>query len=76
MSKKTKRIRIAPGICPKCGSKELEGGTLTLVGQTLGHNWDCKDCKASGIELSNVKFFAHAIPKPDEPNESEYFSAK
>ena len=60
MSKKTKKIPVEVGVCPKCGG-ELHMGPGDLEGEVVGYQWDCLDCKATGMEWYRMEFSSHAL---------------
>jgi len=49
------------GICPKCGSNNLNYEGTILNGNNIGFEWDCQDCKASGIECYYMEFITHIV---------------
>jgi len=38
------------GICPKCGSMDLEYGISELEGDWLFYEFECNNCRATGKE--------------------------
>lgn len=38
------------GMCPKCGSDNLEYGNTELEGNYLGYEFECRQCGCEGTE--------------------------
>ena len=47
------------GKCPKCGSENLNYGSLVIEGEGLKYPYDCEDCKFEGEEWYDLEFSAH-----------------
>lgn len=44
------------GRCHKCGSDNLEYGDTNLNGESMGYEFECRDCHAEGIEWYNLHY--------------------
>ena len=53
MSEKSKFGR---GQCPKCGSINLEYGNTELEGESLGYEFECRDCGTEGTEWYDLEY--------------------
>lgn len=48
-----------PGKCPKCGSENLNYGSVEIESESLMYPYDCEDCKFEGQEWYNIEFSTH-----------------
>lgn len=48
------------GKCPECGG-EIDYGTTTLDGNSLGYEYSCSNCDGSGTEWYDLDFDSHTI---------------
>lgn len=62
MSEK-KTMKTGQGICPMCGSLQLDYGSLEVDDQSVGYPYTCKNCKFEGIEWYNLLFTTHTDSK-------------
>jgi hypothetical protein len=44
------------GRCPKCQSDNLEYGNSEIEGESLGYEFECRDCGCEGIEWYNLTY--------------------
>jgi hypothetical protein len=51
-----KKIKQESGVCPKCGSLNLDYGDTQHEDMTLGYEFVCNDCKCEGIEWYDLKY--------------------
>lgn len=49
------------GICPFCGSEELEYRAIELEGEMCYFPWTCPNCKHEGEEWYSLEFTGHNI---------------
>lgn len=49
------------GICPCCGSHELQYGDYENYGFGISHRWYCEKCEATGAEWYDIVFKEHDI---------------
>lgn len=49
------------GICPSCGSEDLNYGNSILDGIYMGFEWECDECGTTGIEWYVLEFVEHII---------------
>jgi hypothetical protein len=47
------------GICPKCGSEELDYDSPEMGVDTITYPYTCEDCEFCGQELFSVTFVTH-----------------
>lgn len=56
-----------PGICPVCGSEDLDYGVLIPYGNSISYPWTCNHCHAKGNEVYDLIFNQHEnIVKEDD----------
>lgn len=48
--------KVCQGDCPKCGSDNLEYGNTELDGETLGYEFECRECGCQGIEWYDLEY--------------------
>lgn len=44
------------GHCPKCNSNNLEYGNTELDGNSMGYEFECRDCGCEGIEWYDCQY--------------------
>ena len=49
------------GICPKCGSDELDYGDEESFDGEIRQNWQCDNCGAAGLEVCELEFVEHRM---------------
>ena len=54
-----KFVKDEVGVCPICGSGNLEYGSLSQEDESIYYDWECKSCGASGQEWCDVVFSTH-----------------
>ena len=52
-------IRIEQGICPKCGSKNLDYGCSEPKDESIHYPYTCQDCGFDGEEVYSIEFAEH-----------------
>jgi hypothetical protein len=58
-------IRHEPGICPACGSDELDFDGFLVEDNSVIYKWDCKGCGIGGRECYDMTFSEHIIDGGD-----------
>ena len=54
------------GICPVCGSEELDYGTADIMDESVSYPWTCAQCHATGREVHGLSFDDHYDVVRDE----------
>lgn len=49
------------GICPNCGSDDLNYGNNALDGIYMGFEWECGECGTIGVEWYVLEFMEHFV---------------
>ena len=44
------------GVCPKCGSENIEYGDTNISGDSLGYEFECQDCGCCATEWYDLTF--------------------
>lgn len=44
------------GMCPKCCCSDLEYGNIELDGESLGYEFECRECGCEGIEWYQLNY--------------------
>ena len=50
---------IEQGICPKCGSHNLEHGTAEHIDNGMNYPYTCESCNFDGSEWYELTFLGH-----------------
>lgn len=58
-----KAKRHEEGVCPECGSTNLEYGESGIKDTSYGYQWACDDCGAEGTEWYALSFSEHSVRK-------------
>ena len=53
------------GVCPKCGSYNLDYKAIRFEGQMCYYPYECMDCKQEGEEWYSMEFSGHNIYTED-----------
>jgi len=62
-----KKVVHESGVCPVCGSKELDYDASKFDGNYLCYPWTCRHCSSTGKEWHEVLFKEHTdIKKKDD----------
>jgi len=65
------------GICPVCGSSDLDYDSLKIDAGQVGYPWTCNRCKSHGEEWSNLDFIEHTnIVDATQDDEEDYFKSE
>jgi len=56
---KQREIQISQGICPKCGSDNLEYGPVEPEDESIYYPYTCQNCDFDGNEYYDVNFTGH-----------------
>ena len=59
--KEKKFKKNAKGVCPMCGSYNLNWGDSDINDNYLGYEYECEDCGAQGQEWYRLVFDGHEI---------------
>ena len=54
----SKEITYEQGECAKCESENLEYEGLDIDGYCVWYNYECLDCKDTGREHYNLKYYS------------------
>ena len=54
-----KKRQISRGICPNCGSDDLEYGAIEPEGEGIFYPYTCQGCGFDGDEYYDVSFTGH-----------------
>lgn len=57
----TNKIKIEEGVCPICGSDNIEYGSLEVCDAGVYYSVRCEDCQASFQEHYNLEFAGHVV---------------
>lgn len=49
------------GICPVCGSDDLDYHSYEVEGTQLSYQWECNDCHSQGTEWYSLNFIEHEV---------------
>jgi hypothetical protein len=49
------------GICPKCGSDNIEYGASEVEETYIKYPWECNECSSTGTEYGNIIFDGHNV---------------
>ncbi|MCL2797627.1 MAG: hypothetical protein FWD58_06200 [Firmicutes bacterium] len=63
MQNKKEYLSNEAGTCPLCGGKDLDYGASYVEDNDLNYPWECKECKATGVEYYTVEFSSHGRVK-------------
>ena len=63
--KTIKNLRNEQGVCPKCGSTNLEYEPAKNEGDMLCYPWKCNNCGADGEEWYELTFAGHNLQNED-----------
>ncbi len=57
------------GICPKCGSEDLDYGVIEVQDDMVYYPFTCSECGAEGKEWYDLDFIESTIDDEDEGDE-------
>jgi len=60
-------IKSEQGVCPKCGSEDLDYGVMELMEESIFYPYTCNKCGFRGKEWYSVTFSEHQ--NEDNPDE-------
>lgn len=60
---KRKKVENSPGVCPVCGSRNLEYGPDRPESDEMYYEWRCSDCGSAGREWYSLAFIEHTITR-------------
>ena len=49
------------GVCPKCGSNDLDYGAIEISGNSVYYPWTCEHCGCVGEEYYDLMFAGHNV---------------
>jgi hypothetical protein len=62
---KKKVVKFSAGMCPKCGSKNLDYDGPDFNASSVMFHFECKDCLTVGYEESSLSFLGSYITEED-----------
>lgn len=68
---KKKFVCNCEGVCPVCGSKNLDWGFSEFNGEEMGYDYNCRDCGAEGTEYYKLVFNGHVVYHNDTLEDTE-----
>lgn len=55
------KYKNEPGVCPKCGSHDLEYDVINVECEAAYYPYTCNDCGQEGEEWYSMEFTGHNI---------------
>jgi len=60
---KSKQAVSCQGVCPVCGSRDLDYGRDYPESEEIYYEWQCPDCGSEGKEWYSLAFIEHTVSR-------------